>query len=297
MKTRRQWLSSVLLTACGTILARHTAFAQPVRGSSLQDQLAQIEAESGGRLGLAMLDSVTGMKESYKADERFPMCSTSKVLAVGAVLKRVDQRQEQLDRRIPIEKADILKYAPVTKEHVGASGMTIAELCAAAITLSDNTAANLLIATLGGPSGVTSFARAIGDPITRLDRTEPTLNEALPSDPRDTTSPRAMAHNLQKLVFGTVLPNSSRALLKDWLVNCKTGDKKIRAGLPPDCTVGDKTGSGEHNTANDIAIIWPPDRSPFLLAIYLTGSQLNSADERSSIIAKATRVCWVSLTQ
>lgn len=297
MKTRRQWLSSALLTACGTILARHTAFAKPVRGGSLHDQLARIEAKSGGRLGLALIDSVTGLKESYKADERFPMCSTFKVLAVGAVLKRVDQRKEQLDRRIPIEEADILEYAPVTKEHIGTSGMTIAELCAAAITLSDNTAANLLLATLGGPSGVTSFARAIGDPLTRLDRTEPTLNEALPSDLRDTTSPRAMAHNLQKLIFGTVLSNSSRALLKDLLVHCKTGDKKIRAGLPPNCTVGDKTGSGERNTANDIAIIWPPDQSPFLLAIYLTGSQLNSVDEQSATIAKAARVCWVSRIQ
>jgi beta-lactamase class A len=289
MTTRRHWLKTTALAACASVLPRY-AFAATL---SLHDQLAAIERESGGRLGVALIDTVTGRKDGYRAEERFPMCSTFKVLAASAVLKRVDEGKEKLDRRIPITQADILSYAPVTKEHVGPNGMTISELCEAAITLSDNTAANLLLATLGGPQGVTKLASLLADPMTRLDRNEPTLNEAVPFDPRDTTTPQMMAHDLEALVVGTFLSSASRELLKEWLIDCKTGARKIRAGLPQFKVIGDKTGSGDRNTSNDIAVISPDDR-PKILTIYLTDSKFSSADEQSTIIAKAASVCFPS---
>lgn len=169
--------------------------------------------------------------------------------------------------------------------------MTIEELCGAAIMLSDNTAANLLLKSLGGPDAVTKFARFMGDPNTRLDRTEPTLNEAAPGDLRDTTTPRAMANDLRSLLLGRVLSTSSRAMLKEWMVQCKTGKNKIRSVLPADDLVGDKTGSGDRNTSNDVAVIWPPKQSPLVLTVYLTGVKTDNADAQAAMIAEVTRAC------
>jgi len=174
--------------------------------------------------------------------------------------------------------------------------MTVAELCAAAVQLSDNTAANLLLRSLGGPGAVTRFARSIGDRHTRLDRTEPTLNEATPGDPRDTTTPRAMAQDLNSLLVGSRLKPASRALLKEWMVGCKTGLQKIRSAVPNGYTVGDKTGSGSHHTSNDIAVIWPPDRTPWVLTVYLTDVKSDSGDEQAAIIAAAARACMPLIT-
>lgn len=233
---------------------------------------AKIESDSGGKLGVAILDTQSHVASLYHADERFPMCSTSKVLVVAAVLARVDAGKEQLARRVSIAPGDILSYAPVTKQHVGAEGMSVGELCEAAITLSDNTAANLLVESLGGPAAVTDYARALGDDVTRLDRIEPELNEAAPGDPRDTTTPLAMAKNLLKLATGTALSSAMRDQLLGWLVGCKTGDAKLRAGLPKAWRIGDKTGSGGHGSSNDVAVIWPTGRKPVIIAVYLTGT-------------------------
>jgi beta-lactamase class A len=236
---------------------------------ALEASLAKIEVESGGRLGVAVLDTSNGALTGHRIDERFPMCSTFKTLAAAAILARIDTGKEQLARRVAVEQKDILSYAPITKQHVG-QDMTVAELCEAAITLSDNTAANLLLASLGGPSAITAYARSLGDDITRLDRIEPELNEATPGDPRDTTTPAAMAKNLKLLATGTALSAASRDQLIAWLVGCKTGDAKLRAGLPKNWRVGDKTGSGDHGSSNDAAVIWPDGKPPVIVTSYFT---------------------------
>ncbi|HEX4121215.1 MAG TPA: class A beta-lactamase [Verrucomicrobiae bacterium] len=290
-RTRREFLGSSALALFGMCLGIPApAQALPVN-ASLTDGLARIEEWSGGRMGVGLLDSGSGQILGHRLDERFPMCSTFKVLAVAAVLSRVDEGSEHLQRSVPVRQTDVLKYAPVTSKHIG-SNMTVADLCEAAITLSDNTAANLLLGALGGPGVVTTFARRIGDRHTQLDRIEPMLNEAAPGDLRDTTTPRAMAQDLNSLVLGSALSTASRTLLKNWMVRCKTGDKKIRSAVSKDYLVADKTGSGDRNTSNDIGIIWPGNQAPFVLTIYLTGSKFDSADQQSAIIAEATRTCF-----
>ena len=236
-----------------------------------------IEAVLGGRVGVAALDTETGKHLGYRAAERFPLCSTFKVPAVAAVLARVDAGSERLDRIVPYGPADLLEYAPITRAHAADGGMRVDALCEAAICYSDNTAANLLLTTLDGPSGLTSRLRKWGDPTSRLDRNEPTLNEALEGDPRDTTTPAVMLTDLRRILLGDILSDSSRALITGWLVGNTTGNARLRAGLPGTWRVGDKTGSGERGATNDVAIAWPPDRKPILIAAYLHGSQKDGA--------------------
>ncbi|PZA10979.1 class A beta-lactamase [Rhodopseudomonas palustris] len=250
---------------------------------ALADRCARLEADSGGRLGVGVLDTASGRIVGHRLDERFPMCSTFKVLAAGLVLSRVDRKQESLDRRVSYTKSDLVTYSPATEKHIE-GGMTIAELCAAAITLSDNTAANLLLGSFGGPAGLTAFARSLGDETTRLDRIETELNEALPGDPRDTTSPRAMAQDLRALTLGDTLSPTSRAQLIAWLKANTTGGTRLRAGVPAGWTVGDKTGTGDRGTANDVAVLWPPQRAPLIVTVYLTGATA-ARDQQSAIIA------------
>ena len=264
-----------LLAALAVTVASVRAHAEPAaeeRLSLANKRLANIEAREGGRLGVFARDTGTGATIGRRASERFPMCSTFKLLAAAATLRRVDEGAERLDRRIAYGPGDLLDYAPVAKAHVAEGGMTVADLCAAAIDWSDNTAANLILAGIGGPAGFTRFARSLGDNVTRLDRNEPALNESLPGDERDTTSPAAMAEDMRKVLLGDVLSDSSRRQLQTWLINDKVGDKRLRAGLPSSWRIGDKTGSGDHGSANTIAILWPPERAPIVAAVYYTGS-------------------------
>ena len=274
--TRRAALASVFL-------------ASNSRAETKTAQLRALEKASGGRLGCSVLDTGTGQRIKYRVDERFPLCSTFKLLACAFCLHRVDHGKEQLDRRIIYSAAQLVAYSPATELHVGPAGMTVAELCKAALTLSDNTAANLLLASFGGPAGLTAFLRSLGDKSTRLDRTEPDLNQAKDGDPRDTTKPRAITDDLQKLLLGNLLSQSSRTTLTEWLRENQTGAARLRAGLPADWRVGDKTGSGENGTTNDIAIVWPPKRPPILIAAYLTHGT-GSADERNATITSVARV-------
>jgi beta-lactamase class A len=234
--------------------------------------LASIEECEGGRLGVFVRDTGIGLTFTHRADERFPMCSTFKLLAAAAALKRVDEGAERLDRTIPFGPSDLLEYAPIAKTHVADGGMTLAEACAAAIDWSDNTAANLILQAIGGPAGFTQFARSLGDSTTRLDRNEPSLNTATPGDERDTTSPRATAKDMGQVPLGRVLSEASRRRLQAWLIDDKVGNKRLRAGLPPSWPIGDKTGTGDHGTANTIAIIWPPERAPLIATVYYTES-------------------------
>jgi beta-lactamase class A len=245
-------------------------------------RLAEIEARQGGRLGVFVRDTGTNATIEHRADERFPMCSTFKLLAAAAALKRVDEGGERLDRTIAFGPSDLLEYAPIAKAHAAEGAMTLADLCAAAIDWSDNTAANLVLQAIGGPAGLTQFARSLGDTVTRLDRSEPSLNEATPGDPRDTTSPRAMAEDMQKVLLGDALSDAARRQLQTWLIDDKVGDKRLRAGLPSSWRIGDKTGSGERGSTNTIAILWPPSRAPLIATVYYTESSA-PMDARNAI--------------
>ena len=284
---RRNLLKSVLMGASALALRPTFAFAASTDGAGAR--LAALERRHGGRLGVAILDTGNGRRIAHRGDERFLMCSTFKLLAVAAVLARVDRGTERLDRRIVFGKEVLLAYAPVTRHRVGAPGMSVAELCQAAITLSDNTAANLLLASIGGPSAVTAFARGLGDPVTRLDRNEPDLNVASPADARDTTTPNAALATLRKVLLGNTLADASREQLLAWLRACGTGADKLRAGVPAGWTVGDKTGSGAQGETNDVAIIWPPQRQPLLVTAYYAGSPADAA-ARNAVLAEVGRI-------
>ena len=268
---RRSFLAALAASAA-CVRARAAASSAEERLALANKRLAEIEAREGGRLGVVVRDTGAGATIEHRADERFPMCSTFKLLTAAAALKRVDDGAERLDRTIAYGPNDLLEYAPVAKAHVAEGGMTVADLCAAAIDWSDNTAGNLVLQSIGGPSGFTAFARSLGDEVTRLDRNEPTLNEATPGDPRDTTSPRAMATSMQKVLVGDALSDTSRHQLQTWLIGDKVGGKRLRAGLPPSWRVGDKTGTGERGSTNAIAIIWPPGRAPLIATVYYTES-------------------------
>ncbi len=253
------------------------------------NSFAHLETRYGGRLGVYALDTATGARLEHRANERFPMCSTFKALLVGAVLARVDAGRERLDRPIVYHRSDLLDYASVTTERLARGAMSVRDLCAAALELSDNTAANLLLRTVGGPVGLTRFARELGDTQTRLDRIEPAINSAIPGDSRDTTTPAAMATTLQKFATGTALRPASQRILIAWMTKCETGRDDIRAGAPAGSTVADKTGSGTHATRNDIASIVSSGRAPIFVAAYYTSSSA-TPEERDAILAAVGRI-------
>jgi beta-lactamase class A len=269
--------------------------ALPAFANDARSQLAELERRIGGRLGVAALDTASGHRVGHRAEELFPLCSTFKFLAAAFVLARVDRGDEKLDRRVVFSDKDLVTYSPATKEHVGPGGMTMAEICDAAVTLSDNTAGNLMLAGFGGPAGLTAYARSLGDRVTRLDRIETELNEAKPGDPRDTTTPVAMLGTMQRLLIEDALSASSRDRLIGWLRASKTGGKRLRAGLPADWRVGDKTGSGNNGTANDVAIAFPPGRAPILITAYYTEATAVSDDARNTVIAEAGRLAVAGL--
>ena len=253
------------------------------------DALAGIERAAQGRLGVAMLDTGSGLALGWRQDERFAMASTFKAVLAGWMLALVDQGKERLDARVHYAAADVVAYSPVSGPRAGdGGGLTVGELCAATVSLSDNTAANVLLARHGGPAGFTAFVRSLGDTTTRLDRTEPALNEAKVGDPRDTTTPLAMLQTLQKLVLGDVLTLASRAWLQRWLLETSTGDKRLRAGVPG-WKVGDKTGTTHSGTSNDIAVMWPPGGgAPVVVTCYITAST-GSPEQRDAAMAQVAR--------
>lgn len=253
-----------------------------------QDTIKQLEAVYGGRIGVAAWNANTDQQLQYRENERFAMCSTFKLLLVANVLHRIDQRQEQLARLISYDKSDILEYAPVTSQNLDKGAMTVAALSKATLQLSDNTAANLLLSTLGGPRGLTDYLRTLGDNTSRLDRIEPNLNSNLPEDPRDTTTPEAMLFTLKTILLGDALSEASKQRLIDWLIGNQTGDDKIRAGVSSTWLVGDKTGSGANGANNDIAIIWPDSGQPYLLVVYYSESE-SSKNEKNAVIAKISQ--------
>lgn len=257
------------------------------------DPFAALEAKHGGRLGVAALDTATGNRLAHRADERFPMCSTFKLLVVGAVLKNVDLGSERLDRWVGFGSSDLIANSPVSSSRLNAGGMTLSDLCAAAITLGDNTAANLLLNALGGPAAATRYVRSLGDSVTRIDRNEPTANTCIPGDPRDTTTPLTMLSDLRALTEGGVLSEDSQTLITDMLKDCQTASARILAGLPLGWTSGDKTGTGANGTENDVAVLYPPNRPSIFVAAYYTGSPAPDAD-LDGVLAEVGRIVSAS---
>jgi beta-lactamase class A len=294
MLTRRNALTAVSLTVFGaSAVPRTLPTAAGARFAGLPASFAKLEKSSSGRLGVAVLDTASGEMAGHRAEERFAMCSTFKMLLAAAVLQRAAAGQDDLQRTVAIPSKSLLPNSPVTTQHAGAQ-MTVRALCGAIVTRSDDTAANLLLATLGGPVGITQFARSLGDTVTRLDRTETTLNEARPGDPRDTTSPGAMLGNLRKLLLGNVLSTGARDQLRQWMIANQTGGDRLRAGLPLHWRVGDKTGSNAGNTTNDIAIVWPENQPPILIAAYLTECA-GPETKRNAVLADVARLIASSL--
>lgn len=283
---RRTWLR--IAATLPLALAAGARAAQTSAADSPAAQLAQLEQSSGGRLGVFALNTATGAQIGHRADERFPFCSTFKVILIGAILAHSTQVAGLMQQRIHYAQSDVVHYSAVTAEHVS-EGMTVAELCAAAIQRSDNTAANLLIKLLGGTNAVTAYARLIGNPVFRLDRLETSLNDAIPGDPRDTATPAAMVRSLQTLTLGAALPLAQRTQLLDWLRGNQMGAQRIGAALPAGWTRGDKTGTGDYGTANDLGLVWPPSRPPLILGIYHTQPQ-QDAKARDDVIAAAARI-------
>jgi len=256
--------------------------------ASLTRQIAALEQRAHGRLGVAFLDATGSRAFAYRGQERFPFCSTFKFLVAAAVLQKSMAAPALLDRRIRYGEGDLLSHAPVTRKNV-TQGMTVAELCAAALQVSDNTAANLLIRELGGIRAVNAFAKSLGDTAFRLDHLEPALNAAIPGDPHDTSTPEAMARSMREIALGKVLGPSQRDRFVAWIKGNTTGDTSIKAGLPPGWAVGDKTGGGSYGTSNDVAVIWPPNGKPIVLAVYFTQQQ-KDAPARRDVLADATRL-------
>ncbi len=286
MFARRGLLIAQLLAAPALSGSRAAA---DDRNERLRRGLADLERRHGGRLGVAVLDTATTGPVAHRGDERFAMTSTFKFVAATFVLARVDRGEESLARRVAYAKDDLVTYSPVTEKHAGGAGLTVGEICEAAVTLSDNTAGNLLLDSFGGPAGLTAHMRSLGDGVSRLDRRETELNEAEPGDPRDTTTPAAMLGLLRETVLGTALSAASRAQLAAWLVANKTGDKRLRAGVPRGWRVGDKTGSGPNNVTNDVGVIWPPGRAPVVVAAYYAEARA-SDDEREAVLAEVGRL-------
>jgi beta-lactamase class A len=282
--TRRGALIGSMLAIPGLSLSIRSMEAAPSSRVDLTAAFKSLEEKTGARLGVSAHDTGSDNRIDYRENERFAMCSTFKFLASAAVLARVDGKQEELSRIIKYEKSDLVPYSPVTEKHVG-EGMSLEAICEAAITLSDNTAGNLILDSLGGPKGLTKYARSLGDATFRLDRRETELNEATPDDPRDTITPSAILKDLQKTALGDALTKSSRDQFVEWMLASKTGGKRLRAGLPKDWNVGDKTGTSDSGMANDIAVIWPPDRKPILLAVYLYDPK-GTADSRNTVHKK-----------
>jgi beta-lactamase class A len=287
-------LRILLIGSAASFLTTQAWSAEINTTGNSEERISAIEKRVGGHLGVLVLDTGTGQRIEHRATERFPMCNTFKLLLCGAVLDRVDKRQEDLDRRISYRESDLLEYAPIAKQHVQEGGMTVGALCAAAIEYSDNTAANLLLQSIGGPDKLTKYLRSLGDNVTRLDRNEPSLNTAIAGDPRDTATPRSMLNSTKALLLGKELSEDSRKRLEEWLIANTTGGNRLRAGLPAGWRVGDKTGTGENGATNDVAIVWPQDKAPILIVTFFVGSKAERAERESAIAEVARVVAWSS---
>ncbi|AEI40973.1 class A beta-lactamase [Paenibacillus mucilaginosus] len=286
----------LLLTGCmkgAAPAAAPTDAAVPADDeASAKQPFAQLESEYKARLGVYAVDTGTGRTIEYRPDERFAYASTFKALACGAVLKA--KPLEGLEDRVTYTSGELVTYSPVTEKHVS-TGMTLRELCDAAIRYSDNTAGNLLLKQLGGPKGFEAALKEAGDAVTKAERYETELNEAVPGDDRDTSTPRALASSLRAYTLGDALSADKRDVLTDWLRRNTTGGELIRAAVPEGWVVGDKTGAGSYGTRNDIAVIWPPDGAPPIVMAVLSSRDTKDSAYDNALIAKAAKAALDAL--
>ncbi|MBV9140924.1 MAG: class A beta-lactamase [Pseudonocardiales bacterium] len=276
------------LIACGYSGPSRAEPAHPTMSAALAE-LSRLETGYAGRIGVYGLDTGSGAELGYRAQERFAMCSTFKMLAVAAILQRHRSDSGLLDRLVRYDRSSVIANSPVAAEHV-AEGLTVSALCEAAITYSDNTAANELLRILGGPGAVTAFARTLGDGVTRLDRWEPEMSMVPPGDQRDTSTPAMMAVDLRALTLANALDPARRDQLTTWLLANTTGATRIRAGLPASWRVGDKTGTGFRTELNDLAIVWPPRRAPLIISIYTVRTDPTASPDHHVLAAAAAIV-------
>ena len=255
------------------------------------DEFEALETEFDARLGVYAIDTATGAEVAFRADERFAYASTFKALAAAAVLQK--NTPAEMQRVVTFAADDLITYSPVTELRVD-SGMTLLEIADAAVRFSDNTAGNLLLDELGGPGGFDAALAAIGDDTTRAERWEAGLNDAVPGDPRDTTSPRAFATDLREFALGDAMTPDKQTVLIEMLKANTTGANLIRAGVPGDWVVGDKTGSGGYGVRNDIAIVWPPGGEPIVMAIMSTRDS-PGAERYDALIARAATAVVTAL--
>ncbi|PGW62730.1 class A beta-lactamase [Bacillus cereus] len=282
----------VVLLSCVTLIGCSNSNIQPEPPKQIKQEntsrhsFVKLEKEYDAKLGIYALDTGTNQTVTYRSDERFAYASTHKSLAVGALLQK--KSIEDLDQKIKYTSKDLVNYNPITEKYVD-TGMTLKELADASIRYSDNTAQNLILKQLGGPSEFKKSLREIGDTVTNPERFEPELNEVQPGDTRDTSTPKALATSLQAYALGDILSIEKRNFLIDLMKRNTTGDNLIRAGVPGEWEVADKTGSGSYGTRNDIAIIWPPNKKPIILAI-LSNHAKEDAKYDDKLIANATKI-------
>ncbi len=289
----RRSLLLIIMTS-GFVGAGFAAAQQHVKRTSIHKELAGLEASSGGRIGIFAINIGNNTRLEYRARERFPLQSTFKIIGVAAILKQSMSDSNLLTQKMTYTKQDVVEWSPITQKRL-VSGMSLSELCAATIMYSDNTAINLIMKKLGGPSAVTAFARSIGDDTFQLDSWEPELNSN-PNNSRDTSTPKAMGNSLRQLALGNALASPQREQLQHWLKANTTGASKIRAGVPTGWIVADKTGAGgAYGVTNDIAILWPPKAAPIIMAIYFVTKDKNDTKHYDDVIASASRIIIGSL--
>ena len=293
MFKRREFL--MLPIAASALLASPTGAVPATRRFDAATRLQSLEVGQA-RLGVCFLDTATGEASGNRMEEHFAMCSTFKLALVAACLREADQGRLNLAQVLTYSEADLLPWAPATRKNLASGGMSIGALAQAAQELSDGVAANLLIKRLGGPPAVTAKFREMGDTVTRLDRYEPDLGLVLSADLRDTTSPLAMAHLVQRITTGDLLRSSSRERLLQWMQNTDTGPNRLRAGLPAEWRSGNKTGTGRTegttNKCNDVAITFPPGRPPIIIAAYFDSGEYTAQTERrhEAVLAEVGRI-------
>ena len=253
--------------------------------SSLILAVKKAEKQLDARMGIAVYDLETMRHWEYRGNERFPLTSTFKTFACGALLWRVDGQKESLERVVEFGESALVEYSPITQKFAGKEGMSLFDLCEATLLTSDNSAANFILKEIGGPEAVTSFLRLLGDGSTRLDRWETDLNEGTPGDARDTTTPLAMAESFRKLLLEDVLLVESRQQLKQWLVDNQVSAALLRKSVPKDWVVADRTGAGGYGSRSITALMWPPERKPVVVALYLTQTSA-SFEARNQAIAE-----------
>jgi beta-lactamase class A len=294
-----KWFSSLIIIASSVFITEASLFAavQKTQSILIQKKLAELEASSGGRIGMYVINMANGAHLQYRANERFPMGCTSKVIGVATILRKSMNEPALLSQKIRYTKKDLTTWSPITEKHLK-SGMTVAELCAAAISYSDNTAMNLLVKKMGGLKQMNVFARSIHNVSFRQDHDWP--EEAFSGGKgnlNDSATPKDMANSLQTLAFTDTLAKPQRMLLLSWLKANTTGDFRIRAGLPKGWIVADKTGTGsDYGTTNDIGIIWPPKCAPVIMVVYYTNDH-KQAVKREDMVASVTRLVMENLAK